>query len=202
MAEHTISSTIFICLVLLLRAIFYNRLPKRLCYAMWLVVALHLLIPFRTFSNSFQVMNLVYRVLDVQVGLETGDHMTSEGDLTYPGTPSAGEWDETTRKEWKESGTPYIADEEDTGIFSEEQSRRNQSDAEPGNKTETDNNKAVEKVRMTEQTDWIKGIWMLGVVLCGMVFLVSNLYFGRKLRRDRRILEIGQEVRRAMEHQN
>lgn len=200
MAEHIISSTIFICLVLLLRTVFYNRLPKRLCYAMWLVVALHLLIPFRTFSNSFQVMNLVYRVLDVQAEPETGDYMTSESDLTYPETPSAGDWGGTTHKEWKENGSPYIADESDTGVFSEEQSKRNQSEAEPGNKAETDGNKAVETVRMTKQADWIKGIWMLGAVLCGMVFSVSNLYFGRKLRRDRRILEIGQEVVRTAGH--
>ncbi|MDE6434504.1 MAG: M56 family metallopeptidase [Lachnospiraceae bacterium] len=200
MAEHIISSTIFICLVLLLRTVFYNRLPKRLCYAMWLIVALHLLIPFWTFSNSFQVMNLVYRVLDVQAEPETGDDMTSESDWTYPETPSPGDWNETTHKEWKESGTPYITDEADTGAFSEEQSKRNQSEAEPGDRAETDGNKAVETVQMTERTDWIKGIWMLGVILCGMVFSVSNLYFGRKLRRDRQILEIGQEVVGAAGH--
>lgn len=69
------SANDFLVLVLLLRAIFYNRILKRVCYAMWLVVGIYLLASFGEFSNSFQILNVfhvVYRAAEAENGSGAG----------------------------------------------------------------------------------------------------------------------------------
>ena len=68
--EQIISTTIFLILILLLRAIFYNRISKRACYAMWLVVGIYLLASFGEFSNSYQILNVIYRATGARNGSE------------------------------------------------------------------------------------------------------------------------------------
>ena len=66
--EQVVSTTIFLFLILLLHAVFYKRISKRVCYAMWLVVGIYLLASFGEFSNSFQILNVIYRAAEVQNG--------------------------------------------------------------------------------------------------------------------------------------
>ena len=64
MIEHILTLTILIIAVIILRGLFGKRISKRFLYAMWLVVALKLLIPVPMISNSYHVMNLIYSVAE------------------------------------------------------------------------------------------------------------------------------------------
>ena len=64
MIEHILALTILIIAVIILRGLFGKRISKRFLYAMWLVVALKLLIPVPMISNNYHVMNLIYSVAE------------------------------------------------------------------------------------------------------------------------------------------
>lgn len=52
MIEHVFTSAVFLLALLLIRALFHNRISKRLCYALWLVAAFKLLIPLPWLSKN------------------------------------------------------------------------------------------------------------------------------------------------------
>ncbi|MDE5779260.1 MAG: M56 family metallopeptidase [Lachnospiraceae bacterium] len=59
MIEHIFTATVFILALLLIRALFHNRISKLLCYSIWLFAAFKLLIPLPWLSNSFNIMNTI-----------------------------------------------------------------------------------------------------------------------------------------------
>lgn len=64
MIEHILTLTILIIAVIILRGLFGKRISKRFLYAMWLIVALKLLVPVPMIFNSYHVMNLIYSVAE------------------------------------------------------------------------------------------------------------------------------------------
>ncbi|MDO4942136.1 MAG: M56 family metallopeptidase [Lachnospiraceae bacterium] len=66
MADHLIFSTIVILVVLLVRYVLGNHISQRLKYALWLIVALRLLVPFNTIESPYSLMNIVH-VEDVAI---------------------------------------------------------------------------------------------------------------------------------------
>lgn len=61
MTETLISSPVLILVVILLRTVFKGRINNRARYALWLIVAARLLIPFDLAESSVSVMNLFGR---------------------------------------------------------------------------------------------------------------------------------------------
>lgn len=59
MIEHIITSTVLIICILLISAILENRINPCIKYALWLLVAVKLLIPLSAFENNINIMNLV-----------------------------------------------------------------------------------------------------------------------------------------------
>lgn len=62
MLETVITSSVLIAVIALLRALLKNRISARLTYALWLVAALRLMLPFSLASSPVSVMNMPQRV--------------------------------------------------------------------------------------------------------------------------------------------
>ncbi len=60
MLELLITSSVLICVVLLVRLLFRGRISRRLQYALWLAVLLRLLIPVQFVSSPISVLNLLH----------------------------------------------------------------------------------------------------------------------------------------------
>ncbi|MCM1179237.1 MAG: M56 family metallopeptidase [Clostridium sp.] len=191
MAEQIFNVTIFMCMVLLLRSAFYRRISKRLCYAMWLVVAVYLLVPQPSFSNSFQVMNVLYRAVEHKKEIQAEDK--NAGDRKEQGNDA-----EDTAKTPAIAAQPDGAAGQNSGSDDTVWTSFKKGDwSEPANEPEeqrtgSDDGFAVPK-SLQENGNWISGIWLLGVFICGTVFAVSNLRFGKRVRKNRQILEMGGE---------
>ena len=61
MSEWVITSSILILLVIGIRACFRNKIALWARYALWLVVALRLLVPLSFSESSFSVLNFLNR---------------------------------------------------------------------------------------------------------------------------------------------
>lgn len=181
MIERIITLTIFLCLVFLLRGVFYRRICKCLCYAMWLVAALYLLMPVQSFPNSFQVMNIIYQIADTENGFQIGSRQ--KGTRAYfKDTPSDAPEDAISL----ESGDVMTGRDESDLLEAGKQSAL---------RAESDEEKNVHSTMIIPAylSGWesrIKGIWILGSIICGIVFLVGNFHFGKRLRKDRQRLEM------------
>lgn len=59
MTEHIITSSILILAVILVRAMFQTRISKRVCYAVWLLVVIKLMLPLSGIPNHLNVVNIL-----------------------------------------------------------------------------------------------------------------------------------------------
>ena len=59
MLETIIASSVLIAVLILLRYFFKGKINLRLQYALWLLVAVRLLMPFSIFDSSFSILNIV-----------------------------------------------------------------------------------------------------------------------------------------------
>lgn len=57
--EVLLTSTLLICVILLLRRLLRGRISLRLQYALWILVVLRLMVPFNTFQSPASVLNAV-----------------------------------------------------------------------------------------------------------------------------------------------
>ncbi len=173
MVERIITLTIFICLVFLLRSVFYNRISKCFCYAMWLVVAVHLLVPIQSFPNSFQVMNIIYRVMDMNNGLRSESQNNIAADKNRDN-------DSVLLKK----GSQPISG---TELEEEEADWNNEIVTSTHTHLAEDFGKGMWQLWVAVA---LKGIWLLGILISGTVFLAGNLLFWKRLCENRQILEL------------
>lgn len=182
MIERMITLTIFLCLVFVLRSVFYRRISKCLCYAMWLVAALYLLVPLQSFPNSFQVMNIIYRIADMENGFQIGSQQKDTGTYSED-TPSNVPEDAISLE--VEGNVVTGGDENDLL----------EAGKLPALGEGLDEEKKVHGTMIIPAylSRWegrIKGIWILGSIICAAVFLAGNFHFGKRLRKDRQRLEL------------
>lgn len=94
MAEIMISGTVMICVVLIVRRLTLGKISMRLRYALWLAVALRLMIPFHFGSSPYSIMSGMqqigqhygYMAKNVQTG---ADGIYDPGEKTEPETGAA-----------------------------------------------------------------------------------------------------------------
>ncbi|MDE6746594.1 MAG: M56 family metallopeptidase, partial [Oscillospiraceae bacterium] len=72
MTETVISSSVLILVVILLRTVFKGKIKNRVRYALWLIAAVRLLMPFGLAESSVSVMNFFGRIVTPEV-LEGSD---------------------------------------------------------------------------------------------------------------------------------
>lgn len=73
MTETVITSSVLILVVILLRTVFKGKIKNRVRYALWLIVAVRLLMPFSLIESSVSVMNFFDRAAISDVLEEAGE---------------------------------------------------------------------------------------------------------------------------------
>ncbi|MBD5489110.1 MAG: hypothetical protein HDR13_10015 [Lachnospiraceae bacterium] len=68
MTDMIVSGTILICVILVLRRLTYGRISMGMRYALWLVVAVRMILPVSFGSSSFSIMNAVQGISQYYVG--------------------------------------------------------------------------------------------------------------------------------------
>ncbi|MDE7132853.1 MAG: hypothetical protein K2O65_13815, partial [Lachnospiraceae bacterium] len=68
MTDMVVSGTILICVILVLRRLTYGRISMGMRYALWLVVAVRMVLPISFGSSSFSIMNVVQGISQCYVG--------------------------------------------------------------------------------------------------------------------------------------
>lgn len=217
--EHIVSVTIFLALFLLIRAVFYSRISKRVCYAMWLVAGIYLLTPFGKFSNPFQVLNMVYQAAGDRYDGNTQEHTAGDrydGNIQERDALRAdfdGD-DNGDNDDNGDIGTRATGQERVSGDFTNQNSSELGiiSDVRMADTAGTDaagsdaaqNNAALKsqkKSRNWKETllinkVWLVRLWLLGCVICLTVFAASGRHFMKRLQKSREPLEVGEGLRR------
>ena len=156
--EWILSSGGLILLVLLIRFFCRKKLPPRLRYALWLVVALRLLLPVSISETAVSILNLLP---DRNVSGEGQE--SSTGQIIYEKNKEA------EPAEWESGTNPHMA------LHSEPEGIAIGKGQEAGN-----TGKRINAGGM------IRLFWLVGAGVCGGIFLAVNLDYGRRLNRSRR----------------
>lgn len=179
-----ISSSILICLVLLIRCVFRNKVRAVWMYGLWGLVALRLLVPVQFFSFPAGSMTLFGGEDDFSVynseALEPEDIPVYDANVR-----EETERDVEQKLEPKKTEEVFIAEEidknEEPEIYSENvqrEEKRHTSDI---------------QTKITEGKSRVRSIiFLIWLSVAGMIFvlfLVMNFHMSCKLRRDREIWE-------------
>ena len=172
-SEWILSSSGLILLILLVRYLFRKKLPPCLQYALWLVVALRLLLPFSISGTAVSILNLlpqqdrIWEDQENRTGQTTyerkeePDDIPEEADLvSLPGEAAVGKNAEAENGKEK---TGTVKTEKEEGIES-----------------------FFSNVKNMDISKVFKGLWLLGAGVCGSIFLFINLDYRRKLGRSRK----------------
>lgn len=165
--EWLVSSSGLILLVLLVRSLFKKKIPACLRYALWLVVALRLLLSISISGTVVSILNL----LPQQDMLREGNS-SQAGQIIYE---HSGELDDV------------VAEFDMTPVVSEDfiiEKKAEVQDKEAGNVKGLFANGNKINISMILRLGYL-----LGVGICCGIFLAVNLDYGRKLRRSRRKIE-------------
>lgn len=191
MREIMITSSVLIVGLILLRRLWRNKISRRLQYALWLLVALRLLVPVRVFENPFNVMNVLQSVSEGEDGAALhGDDSVESRKVVYCGNQAdekrmdsriaheavsvkaSGEgvrWESREEpKEWKET-----AAEEDNGLGLREQEQ------------------ILESRPLSSGffgRDIWRYVWYAGIVAMGLWMAGCNLAFRSRIAKSRRLL--------------
>ena len=84
MTETVISSSVLIFVVILLRTVFKGKIKNRVRYALWLVVAVRLLMPFSLIESSVSVMNFFDSIVTPEI-ISGSDEISETYDMPAVG---------------------------------------------------------------------------------------------------------------------
>lgn len=163
MINQIITSTVLIIAILLVSSVFEKRIHPCIKYAFWLLVAVKLLIPLPSFENAMSIMNAVNQVDVAGVQYQFVDNTK---DTTVNGYISNGDAID------KENSGEYIATAES-----------------PVANMDTES-KVTKNLNDTRMADIFIGIWICGMVVCGVVFLRSNLHHSKYLKKNRTYMRV------------
>lgn len=158
MINQIITSTVLIIAVLLISTVFEKRIHPSIKYALWLLVAVKLLIPLPSFENTMSIMNAVNQVHVAGVQYQFVDNTK-----------------DTTVNEYISRGNAI--DEKKSGEYMTkmESPVANMDTGREVTKNRNDINMA----------NIFIGIWISGMVVCGVIFLWTNLRFCKYLKKNR-----------------
>jgi len=163
MTEWIISSTVLILVIAALRYILRGKISLRLQYALWGLVLVRLLLPFSFFSSPISVMNAAEEISYVELSA-TADSIGGDiSEIEYD--PSVGVIEGY-----------YYGDYD-----------RNFATVIDSVATEQEFEKLQKAVSLQEL---LVPVWLAGAGTMLLVLTVSNLHYGRVLRRGRREIDI------------
>ena len=187
MGEILISATVLILIIMILRSVTKGKISMRFRYALWLVVALRLMIPVSFGSSSFSVMNLALKGLD------------------YTGRMAETVWTQRQVEACKDGGTGEAGEAAEggmnaagsVGMTDEHRQILNGGNAypyvsDPGTAVLPDGNTGKQNLPgynlmvMTVIRFRLMVIWGIGMLVTGGYLLICHIRFVRFLRRMRR----------------
>ena len=193
MAESIITSSILILALALLRRIWRGRLSPNLQYALWLLVAVRLLLPLPVFENRFYIMNVVHWVSDAAEGWTERHREAEEGRELMS---------DTSAREEGVSGAYPASVSEAVRSGHERESRPEEESfrqiPEPGGTVPEGRIHTVGESEIQGRfsiQSVLRYLWYGGMILTGGWMLVCNGLFSRRLRRERRFLTQRGKVR-------
>ena len=167
MSEVLITSSVLICIIILLRALLKNRVSAVFIYSLWLLAALRLLLPLELAPSAMSVMNVVPRAnIEETPALRLEP---PESEIVLPATPEVGLHGA--------SGVGSVDTETQQGGSGAVHS--------PGNTGHRPDAQML-----------LRAIWLLGTAVMAVYLLAVNGRMYLKLRGERRCVEIvGVELR-------
>lgn len=166
MKEILLTSSALILALLILRRIFRNRISRRAQYALWLLVLVRLLVPVSLPGVGFSLLTAAEPVVQ---GLEADRSLYLAPVRETIIGPEGGDIRDNTPA----PSVPVAVGQsspDNTQVF-------------------TDDNNVVHQVEYQKQLELstlLRWVWAAGMLLMGLWLLISNLRFGRKLRKARR----------------
>lgn len=219
MIEHILTSSILILAVILIRAVFQKRISKWVCYAIWLLVAIKLMMPLPNVTNRLNVMNILSPYVleyEERAAFLNNDEENVTKSPNVANTEKGRQEVQSTGHDiepvehWTGAqpldfmsgmlGEPETAPEITVGtdwasssLWSAPSYPAKKSDEKDERASEGKKERAGHTSTIQNQK-WnialvLKGIWILGSIVMGSVMLTSNLVFQRKLFWKRQTLE-------------
>lgn len=190
MLEWIITSSVLIMFVTVIRYLFRKRLSLRVRYALWLAVAIRLLIPVTFFDSPVSVLNLL--PIGENAGIDEGAGTTyspvkdmDDVENTEP-TYDAMNWSN------ENEGPDHVgADNPQIGLNGQEDSegipevwRGNTGEPEPVGSKVTASTSGKEE-SLLFKTSALLRIWLCGVIAGAVLIIAVNLSYARRLQRSR-----------------
>lgn len=174
MTETVITSSVLIFVVILLRTVFKGRIKNRLRYALWLIAAARLLMPFSLAESSVSVMNFFVKAEPSEIFAEA-DGISEAYDI-----PSDGSIDDIAA-----NAVPYEAD----GCGDEWEVRHNENV--PQNVTPVPETAAVKSspAKKLSALDIARIVRRSVTAFMLLWFIIVNTVFYMGLRRSRKRIE-------------
>lgn len=160
MTELIITSSVLILVVILLRHFLKGKISLRLQYALWALVLLRLLVPLNLFSSPVSIMNFI---------------------------PINGEGIEALTVNRQTVGS--VTTDGDTAYYNLPQ----QGEEFTANATAAENAGKFEisvSNRQTYIAPFLRLVWITGIVIVGLILLLSNFSFSRKLKKTRKLFHV------------
>lgn len=161
MLETIITSSVLIAALILSRYLFKGKINLRLQYALWLLVAVRLLMPFSIFQSSLSVLNIL-------------DMGGQAGHIESPAAPAQSGSARHTGVNIAEGATGVT---NNTGT-SPDTVRDETADSDTA---------LSEKAPLS---DVLYAVWLTGSVAMGLWFILQNIWFYTRLRKTRKAAEI------------
>lgn len=175
MKEILISSGVLILLILLIRALFREKIPRRLMYSLWLLVAVRLLVPVQIGSFDFSVLNVsqkAERLAPVQAIVSQFKAPTEAPSLSVKARP-------TTENAPGQTSTQPVASKPVSTVPA---STAPASAPTAPAVVEA----AVQEKEPVNISAILKGVWIFGMIAIALWFLGVNTYFFFRLQQGSR----------------
>lgn len=174
MGEILVSTTILICIVMIIRKMTMGRISMSFRYALWFIVALRLVVPVSIGSSPFSILNLMPEKSNV-IGSTTESALLStgtEGSAMYASAAgtNGGVNERTHQENGLEQSTDTIISNSNRGVNERVVGKVSQLD-----------------LRGNKQRRFLMIIvWAAGILIVGGYMLISQICFVRYLHRMRK----------------
>ena len=188
MAIHLITVSALILAVLLVRAVFRKKVPARLIYALWLVVAVKLCMPFSLFALELPSTAEVPQTEQTATQTQDAPVVSKAPEVLTPITPIASQQPIVSQQIGTKPSEPMVPTVPVTPITPVESSATAPAAIE-SIETEVAIPEAPTVVETTP-IDWAhiaKVVWFVGLVIMAVWFAVSGTVFHQRLCADRRL---------------
>lgn len=156
MIKWVISSSCLILFIIFLRHLFKEKISLRLQYALWALVAVRLLIPFNLGNSMLSIENLT-------------NHLYSQS--------------ETQTTVVQNEPLEFTRDEYTVKIYDRIEANKNViSNVNELKSPEMPQSSSSPSIDITQI---LLGIWIAGIVILSVVFLLTNIFFAKKVRKLR-----------------